>query len=771
MTKIRALLSPFGLVLALALLSAAAPPQPGDGVSGARAMDAVRVLTGPEYESRMAGSPGGARAGAWIADRFREWGLEPAGTNGYFQDFTMPVSHVAGASFTIEAEGRRRTFAYDEEWRVAGHSGSAAFRGEIVYAGYGILDEKIPWNDFAGLDLKGKIVLMIAYGAPAFLADKAGPGALPAAKLKTAYELGARAVVFMNEPVDVLTGYQRYPFAAGVGLEPGDRRPDLVVAGLNDDAVKAIFRNSGISLYDRVQKTAKDRKPAPAALGVMGEIDVRAVDEAQASLRNVLAKITGSDRALRDEFVIIGAHYDGLGMTTDGRQNPGADDNASGTAVVLEIARALRAAKARPRRTIVFALWDGEEEGLWGSVHYGRKPVFPMEKTIANLNLDMVGNGDGGLQFRGVYYAPEIWEKLTSALPAKVLEGVVPTRGGPGGSDHTPFLAGGVPGFFIQTTGTHFGRHDVGDMAALVDPALLEKAAVFTKAAAEVLADAKDIRPRPDGRPRNLLRSSTLVDLSPRDATALLKEAGTAAYPDLDFALVAVPGATPLELVRSYADLVAAVGAAKKAVLYQAPTSAFSNQRFGDRVGVLPGVADLASFGGQDAVLRLMGRAGLGYIIVRDGDFVRGEDEVKRMIEAAGAEGVLVIAWQTEAARTAQLVEWSARPGLLVGGVPGADLLKKLAAKRWQLALDWKPGVPAEDCAAAVRKLREGEERIVALVKAPGLAVEGFSPDLVRLAGLLAPKEMSEAQMMSGGLDELGADFLRLVRQLKPAAF
>jgi hypothetical protein len=751
-----------------ALPAAPAPSEDREGLSGTKALDYVRVLTGAEFESRMAGLPGGARASDWIADGFKAWGVEPAGTNGYFQDFKHSVSHVTGASFTIEAENRRRTFAYDEEWRVPPYSGSAMVRGELVYAGYGIFNGEIPWNDFIGLDLKGKIVLMIAYGAPAFLADRVGPEAMPEAKLAKAYELGARAVVFLDEPVDTLTGYQRYPFPAGVMLGPKDHRADLAVAGVNNDAAKAIFRNTGIDLNTRVQQMEKDKKPASTALGITGEIDVRTVYLPEAALRNVLAKITGSDRALRNDIIVIGAHYDGLGMTPDGRLNPGADDNASGTAVVMEIARAMRAGKARPKRTVVFALWDGEEQGLWGSIHYGAHPVFPMDKTVANLNLDMVGNGDGGLQFRGVYYAPEIWEKLKASLPAEILKGVVPTRGGPGGSDHTPFLAGGVPGFFIQTTGAHYGRHDVGDMAGLVDPALLEKAGVFTKAATEVLAGAKDLRPRPDGRERNILRSSTIVDLAPRDAASLIKEAEPVAYPDLDFALVSVAGGSPAEMAKSFFDLTAAVQAAKRIVLYQPPKSDFSIQRFGDRIGVLPGVADLAAFDGQDPVLRMMGRAGLGFVIVRDKDFARGDEEVRRMTAAANAEGVLIIARETGADQTAKLVEWSTRPGLRVGGAPDEEVMKKMAGKRWRLALDWRAGMPAEEYAAAFGKIKEAAAGMELLVGIPGPALQGFSPDLLRLAGLLAPKEMSEAQMMRGGLDELGQDFINLLREVRP---
>jgi hypothetical protein len=768
MRRIRPVLSFVPAALVLMVLSpATAVPQHREGPSGQQALGYVRVLAGDAFESRMAGLEGGRRAGAWIADRFTEWGLEPGGTNGFFQDFKKAVFHVQSASFSIEAGKTVRTFAYDQEWRVCPYSGSASVRGELVFAGFGIVSEKDGWNEFAGLDLRDKIVLMIPYGAPSFLAGVMGPETMPEAKIAKACELGARAVIMMNMPVDVLTGFQHYPFPAGVIIEPAHFRPDIAVAGINDDAVKAIFRNTGIDLYARVQQMEKDKKPGSESLGIQAAIQTRTVYLPEASLRNVLAKITGSDRTLRQEFVVIGAHYDGLGLNPDGRMNPGADDNASGTAVVMEVARVMKLEKARPKRTVVFALWDGEEQGLWGSIYYGQHPVCSLDKTLANLNLDMVGNGDGGLQFRGVYYAPEIWTRLKAELPPEVLEGVVPTRGGPGGSDHTPFLVNGVPGFFIQTTGPHYGHHDVGDMTSLVQAPLLEKTGDFLEAAVTVLADAKDLRPATNGRELNLLRSSTLVDLAPQDAAPLLKSAEAVEYPDLDFALVSVPGASPMELAGGFYSLTAAVQAAKKAVLYQPPSSPFSIQRLGDRVCVLPGIPDLAALGGRDEMLRLLGRAGLGYVVVRDRDFARGDEEMKRMVAAANAEGVLIIAWETNTANSGKLVAWSTRPGLSVTAVPDAGVLKAITPKKWRLALDVKAGEPPEACAADVRKLAKELGARSLLLRLRPLAVKGFDPALIGLARALGPEEMTESQMMSGGLDEFGQNLIYLLRELR----
>jgi hypothetical protein len=760
--------------LALALTGAASPAGPvGEPdialLKGANALEYVRVLTSEAFDSRRAGLEGGLKASAWIAEQFKAWGLEPAGTNGYFQDFKKPVSHVVEASFSAGEGKAARTFAIDEEWRVAENSGSADVTGEFVFAGYGIASEKAGWNDFAGLDLKGKIALMIAYGAPAALAGQDGPEMAPEAKIAKAHELGARAVVLMNAPVDVMASFQKYPFPAGAMLPPGKCPADMAVVGANDDAVKFLFRDSGMSLYTRIQRMNREKKTGSTPLGLAGTLKVRAESIPEAPCRNVLAKITGSDKALRNEVIVVGAHYDGLGRSEDGRMRPGADDNASGTAVIMELARAMKAGKARPKRTVVFALWDGEEQGLWGSVHYGANPVLPMDRTLVNLNLDMVGNGDGRISFRGVYYGPEVWDLLKASLPADMIKDIVPSRGGPGGSDHTPFLANGVPAFFLQTAGDHYGRHDAGDKFSLVDPALLEKTGLFVRAAVGVLADAKGLKAQTNGVTLNWLRSSLIVDLEPRDAGTLLKDAEAVTYPDLDFALVSVPGKTPLETAKGLFDLLATAKASPKGQLYKAQTSGFSFQRFGgERIGLLPGVTNLANLDGQDALLRLMGSAGLGFILVQDKDFADGGETALRMVAAANASGVLVIARMADGKNVARLIEASKAPGLLISEAPDAAVMEQMKPKRWRLAPIWTVGTKPEAYAATLDKYQKELTPPCVIAQGPKPAISGFAPEMIGLVSLIKPKVPAEREIIQGSLDVLGQNFINMLYEVRP---
>ena len=165
---------------------------------------------------------------------------------------------------------------------------------------------------------------------------------------------------------------------------------------------------------------------------------------------------------------------DHLGINPLGEVMNGANDNASGTAVVMEIARIMKFNRTKPKRTVIFALWAGEEQGLVGSRYYADHPNLPIEKTVACINMDMVGQGHGKVPFRGVYYGPQIWKVLKEKLPKDILDDVKPGRGGPGGSDHTSFMMKGVPGFFIITTPFmkyHHSRDDVD----LINPEMLKK--------------------------------------------------------------------------------------------------------------------------------------------------------------------------------------------------------------------------------------------------------------------------------------------------------
>jgi len=214
---------------------------------------------------------------------------------------------------------------------------------------------------------------------------------------------------------------------------------------------------------------------------------------------NVLAKIVGTDKRLKEEVVILGAHLDRLGVVMYGDIPNGADDNASGAAGVLETARVMKLAGIRPKRAVVFALWGGDETGLWGSEYYVGHPVYPLEKTAAYVNLDMEGHGNGKVLFEGSYFAPELWHSVQSGIPQDVSTYYIPVRGGSGGSDHYPFIIKGVPMSFIYTDGYHFKTNKVGDIPELINPTVLKNAGEAVLHIMKILAsDGKKSKVYPD---------------------------------------------------------------------------------------------------------------------------------------------------------------------------------------------------------------------------------------------------------------------------------
>ncbi|UCF17703.1 MAG: M20/M25/M40 family metallo-hydrolase, partial [Phycisphaerales bacterium] len=197
--------------------------------------------------------------------------------------------------------------------------------------------------------------------------------------------------------------------------------------------------------------------------------------------RNVLAKIKGTDPELKDQYIVMGGHLDHLGMR-GGYVYSGADDNASGTAVVMEVARVLAEADFKPKRTIIFACWTGEELGLLGSKHYVSKPCdgVSIDRVVASFNMDMVGLGDT-LRALGALNFPSIWEVIKRDQDEDVMSVIDPQTGGPGGSDHSAFITKGIETVYLMSRGGvgHPDYHRPEDDAAKMDPEILRKTGQF----------------------------------------------------------------------------------------------------------------------------------------------------------------------------------------------------------------------------------------------------------------------------------------------------
>jgi hypothetical protein len=465
---IRRLGTALAVVLALATAvvalpgSAIAPPE-------ARELRAhVDALTAPAMEGRGSATPGGDRAARYIADRLAATGLRPGGEGGtYFQPFVVGSGTRPGPGTALETLGPARTLELGRHWSPHGGSLSGEVTGEVVFVGYGVVAPDGSYDDYAGVDVRGAIAVALE-GLPAHRSDLRSSRL---DKLLTALRRGAGALLIVGDALPSLGAT-----AASVALVSGALSP----AGADH-----LLAASGTTLARLAAARESARAPAPFAAGLRARIRV-VLEREDRRAANVIGLLPGTDTALASEAVVVGAHYDHLGRV-GGAVYPGADDNASGTAVVLGLARAFAAAGGAPR-TLIFALFSGEEIGLLGSRHYVRSPPVPVDRTVAMVNLDMVGRlSDGRLTVGGVDSGGGLREILSEAGRGEVLDGSPFSP-----SDHSAFYAAGVPVLFFHT-GRHADYHRPTDTADRIDADGMARIAAVTARVVERLAGS----PRP----------------------------------------------------------------------------------------------------------------------------------------------------------------------------------------------------------------------------------------------------------------------------------
>ena len=399
------------------------------------------MLTSAELSGRRSGTPGGdlaaVRLAAWLADA----GLRPGGDNGTFlQSFVLSPRRTLGPLSELEIGGRR--IAPGREWTPHGGSRRGDARGPVLVLGHGVSAPHAGWDEWAGVDARDKVVVVLD-GVPRRLGEHR---VTRLEKLILARQHGAAALLIVSDPLPTLDAT-----AAPV---------DLVSGSITTAAADALLAPRTVADLQREIEQASH--PVSLALSAVAGLRVEfGQDDVRAT--NVVGILPGTDPALAAEAIVLGAHYDHLGES-GGDVHHGADDNASGTAVIVTLARAFAAAGGAPR-TLVFVLFGAEEIGLIGSGHYVRHPVWPLERTTVMLNFDMVGRmRDGKLTIGGADTGDRLRRVLADAL-VHVPDVTADIRGTPySPSDHSRFYSAGTPVLFFHT-GLHSDYHRPGDTA------------------------------------------------------------------------------------------------------------------------------------------------------------------------------------------------------------------------------------------------------------------------------------------------------------------
>ena len=403
----------------LVLSSACAAPAPSGpmaldklpNIDANRALNDIKKLSSDEFEGRLPGGKGETLTVQYLIDQFKAAGVEPGNPDGTWTQKVPLVGLTPEFSgpLVVKKGAQTKTFKVHDEFVPFSEQVTDAIsldNSQIVFVGYGVQAPEFQWDDYKGVDVKGKTIVMLVNDPPVPMAGDAtkldpkifGGNAMTyygrwTYKYEKAAQLGAAAAIIIHEtdragyPFNVVQGFGGERF----GLITPDKNMSKakVESWMSIDAATALFKMAGQDLQKlKAQAATREFKPVP--LGLTASFSIKQHQRTIDS-QNVIAKLTGSDPTLKNEYVIFSAHWDHLGIGDPKNGDKiynGASDNASGTAALLETARAMKAVSPAPKRTILFLAVTAEEQGLLGSQYYGQFPLYPLDKTLADVNMD-----------------------------------------------------------------------------------------------------------------------------------------------------------------------------------------------------------------------------------------------------------------------------------------------------------------------------------------------------------------------------------------------
>jgi Zn-dependent M28 family amino/carboxypeptidase len=427
----------------------------------------TKTLSSDEFEGRAPGTKGEELSVNYLADQFKKVGLKPGNTDGtYFQKVPLVGITPVPAPLVFRKGGQQQTLKWKDDvvaWTKHVADSAKLESSELVFVGYGVVAPEFDWDDYKGVDVKGKTLVVLVNDPP--VPDPANPDELDAktfgGKAMTYYgrwtykyeigaQKGAAGVLIVHE-----TGPAGYGFNVVQGktgeqfdlVTPDKNMGHAAIEGwITLEQAKKLLQSAGQD-FDALKKKAATREFKPVPLGATASMTIRNTLRTINS-RNVIAKLEGSDPKLKDEYVVYTAHWDHFGKNADGIFH-GAEDDGLGCAALVEVARAFTKLPAPPRRSILFLAVTAEEQGLLGSQYYSVTPIYPLAKTVADINMDswnvhgrtkdmtLVGYGASDL---------DDYARDAAAEQGRVVHGdAEPEKGFYYRSDHFNFAKQGVP--------------------------------------------------------------------------------------------------------------------------------------------------------------------------------------------------------------------------------------------------------------------------------------------------------------------------------------
>lgn len=448
----------------------------------------VRILTSPDFDGRLPGSEGYNKAAQFAADKFYDLGLMFAGDGNYFQYLNVEYNKIESpAVFKTIVDGDTVNGEIGKDFVLRGFTGSNSFTLPVVFCGYGISRPDLYYDDYAGINVKNKIVIVFKQNPKWKNNDKDFGTNYPREKSIVAKKHGAKGILFISLPNDE----KPQPLIGSVMHGEGEQPIDFPQLHISLNAANRLLTRTGFSISDIQTKIDEKKKPLSMNLATKAQIEVNAIYEKNAKTMNVVAMIEGSDPKLKNEFIIISAHLDHVGSQA-GLLFPGANDNASGSAAVLEIAEAFVKGGIESKRSVIFILFASEEQGLNGAKHFVESWKKGYDKIIAMINLDCIGYGDS-IQVGNGKSSPVLWE-IANQIDETSFNSMVDRTWNGGGADATPFHEKGVPCLYFVTTNSYDHLHLPTDKVETLNPALYEKVVKLAHLTALEIANGNYVR-------------------------------------------------------------------------------------------------------------------------------------------------------------------------------------------------------------------------------------------------------------------------------------
>ena len=473
------------LLLLAALPAFAASPEPAPAISAARILARTKILASDEFEGRAPGSAGEDKTVAFLVSEFKRIGLQPGNPDGSYLQNVPLVGITSAPTLSFTHDGVTIPMSNINEFvgpssRIAPHV--EAKDSDVVFVGYGVVAPEYGWDDYKGVDVRGKTVVMLINDPPVI--DPAtgqldpkifgGKAMTYYGRWTYKYEIaaakGAVACLIVHE-----TGPAAYPFAVVIGSRS---RENFEISALDKnaghvamegwltlDAAHKLFSSCGQD-YDKLKAAAAGRDFRPVFLGAKASFTIDNTLRNVAS-RNVLALLPGTDPKLKDEYVIYTAHWDHLGRDNRLAGDQifhGAADNAAGVAVMLELAEAYQALPVaqRPKRSILFLSVTAEEKGLLGSRYYAENPLYPLDHTLADINMDGANQYGPTSDMAAIGYGASTIDDIGTAVAqsqGRTMQAEAhPEHGSYYRSDHFEFAKVGVPSYYAKSGKMFIGK-------------------------------------------------------------------------------------------------------------------------------------------------------------------------------------------------------------------------------------------------------------------------------------------------------------------------